>query len=87
MSPDRLKKANTFISAEDRRRQKREVFIIIAIIVFVAVLTYAEQKLIGFGADFPISNTLLMFTMTNINLLLIILLIFSGFQKSGKTAL
>jgi len=84
MSPDRLKKANTFISAEDRRRQKREVFIIIAIIVFVAVLTYAEQKLIGFGADFPISNTLLMFTMTNINLLLIILLIFLVFRNLVK---
>jgi len=72
------------MSNEDRKRQKREVFIIIAIIVFVAVLTYAEQKLIGYGTDFPISNTLLMFTMTNINLLLIILLIFLVFRNLVK---
>ena len=64
------------LTNEERRRRKREVVIIIAIIVIVAVLTFAENRVIHFGADFPISNTILMFILININLLLLILLIF-----------
>jgi len=67
---------SAFISHEERRRRKREIVIIIAIIVIVAVLTFAENRVIHFGADFPISNTILMFILININLLLLILLIF-----------
>ena len=58
--------------------------IIAAIIVIVALMTYAQNKLIHFGANFPISNTILMFTMTNINLLLLILLIFLVFRNLVK---
>ena len=61
---------------EERRRRKREIIIIIAIIVVVAVLTFTENRVIHFGAEFPISNTILMFILININLLLLILLIF-----------
>ena len=61
---------------DDKKRRKREGVIIIAIIFIVAVLTFAETRVIHFGADFPISNTILMFILININLLLLILLIF-----------
>ena len=64
------------ITNDERRRRKREIFIILAIIVIVSVLTFAENRVIHFGADFPISNTILMFILININLLLLILLIF-----------
>ncbi len=60
------------------------MIIIAAILIFVAVMTYVQNKLIHFGADFPISNTILMFTMTNINLLLLILLIFLVFRNLVK---
>jgi len=66
----------TGLTNEERQRRKREIVIIIAIIVIVAVLTFAENRVIHFGADFPISNTILMFILININLLLLILLIF-----------
>ncbi len=66
----------TPISNAERKRRKRELFIIIGIIVLVAILTFAENRVIRFGADFPISNTILMFILININLLLLILLIF-----------
>ena len=46
------------------------------IIVVVALLTFAENRIIHFGADFPVSNTILMFILININLLLLILLLF-----------
>ena len=49
---------------------------IVVIIVVVAVLTFAENRIIHFGSSLPISNTILMFILININLLLLILLIF-----------
>ena len=64
------------LSNGEYQRRKREFFIIIAVIVVVAILTFAENRVIHFGADFPISNTILMFILININLLLLLLLIF-----------
>ncbi len=84
MKKNRFKTASTYISTEDRKRRKRELIIIAAIIVFVSLMTYVQNRLIHFGSDFPISNTILMFTMTNINLLLLILMIFLVFRNVVK---
>ncbi len=72
------------ITGEDLRRRKREVFLIFVIIVVVALLTFLESRIIRFGADIPISNTILMFILININLLLLILLIFLVFRNLVK---
>lgn len=61
---------------KERRKRKREIALIIVIPAIVALLTYAETKIIQFGSAFPISNTTLMFILININLLLLLLLIF-----------
>lgn len=84
MNRNRFKTASSYITSEDRKRRKREMIIIAAIIVIVVLMTYAQNKLIYFGANFPISNTILMFTMTNINLLLLILMIFLVFRNLVK---
>ena len=60
----------------DQKRRKREIIIIAVIVALVALLTLAENRIIHFGADFPISNTILMFILININMLLLLLLIF-----------
>jgi len=66
----------SYISESDRKRRKREGILIVVIPLVVALLTYAENRVIHFGADFPVSNTILMFILININLLLLILLLF-----------
>ena len=50
----------------------------------VAVLTWIENQVITFGADIPVSGTILMFILININLLLLILLIFLVFRNLVK---
>jgi len=77
-------KKNTLISDSERRKRKREIILIFAIIAVVTVLTFAENRLIRFGSDLPISNTVLMFTVININLLLLILLVFLVFRNLVK---
>jgi two-component system nitrogen regulation sensor histidine kinase NtrY len=72
------------LSEEERKRRKREAVISLVIIVVVAVLTLAENRIITFGTDIPVSNTILMFILININLLLLILLIFLVFRNLVK---
>ena len=49
-------------SIDDQKRRKREVIIIAVIVAIVALLTLAENRIIHFGADFPISNTILCYS-------------------------
>ncbi len=80
----RLTNIFAHISSEERNRRKREAVIIVVASIFVALLTYAETRVIDFGVDFPISNTILMFILININLLLLILIIFFVFRNLVK---
>ncbi len=84
MHDARIKQTATPLSTDERKRRKREIIIIFAVILLVSLMTYAENRIIHFGADFPISNTILMFILININLLLLILLIFLVFRNLVK---
>jgi len=68
----------------DSKRRRREVILIIVILIVVVLLTFVETRTIRFGADIPVSNTILMFILININLLLLILLIFLVFRNLVK---
>ncbi|BBO91912.1 sensor histidine kinase [Desulfosarcina ovata] len=69
---------------EERRRRKRELVLSVVIIFVVTLLTLAENRIVTFGANIPVSNTILMFILININLLLLILLIFLVFRNLVK---
>ena len=73
-----------YLSREERKRRKREAVIGVIVVVVVALLTLAENRIVTFGADIPVSNTILMFILININLLLLILLIFLVFRNLVK---
>ena len=84
MSNRKLQKQTAYLSEKERNRRKREGIIIVVIIAVVVLLTFAENRIIHFGTDIPISNTILMFILININLLLLILLIFLVFRNLVK---
>jgi two-component system, NtrC family, nitrogen regulation sensor histidine kinase NtrY len=72
------------LPTDERKRRKRELVLSVGIVVVVGVLTLVEHRVIQFGADIPVSNTILMFILININLLLLILLIFLVFRNLVK---
>lgn len=84
MARSRFNKSIATLLEEDRKRRKREGILIVVIIAAVALLTFAETRIIHFGVNFPISNTILMFILINLNLLLLILLIFLVFRNLVK---
>ncbi len=54
------------------------------LVVVVGLLTYVETKVVRFGAGLPISNTVVMFILININTLVLLLLIFLVFRNVVK---
>jgi len=50
----------------------------------VALMTFVESRIINFGADIAVSNTVLMFILININLLLLVLMIYLVFRNLVK---
>lgn len=77
-------KRKSSLSEKERKRRKREFFLILIIMFVVALLTLVESRIIHFGADIAVSNTVLMFILININLLLLILMIYLVFRNLVK---
>jgi two-component system nitrogen regulation sensor histidine kinase NtrY len=83
MIRSRLKRKSS-LSEKERKRRKREFILIFGILVVVALMTFVESRIIYFGADIAVSNTVLMFILININLLLLVLMIYLVFRNLVK---
>ncbi len=68
----------------EKQGMKKQGFIIVVIILLVAVFTFIEMRITDFGSDIPVSNTILMFTLININLLLLLTLLLLVFRNLAK---
>lgn len=76
--------ADSINPTHDRKRKKREGFLILAILTAVATLTFIETRITHFGNDFPLSSTVLMFILINTNLLLLLALLLLVFRNLAK---
>ena len=77
-------KKRVSLSEKEKTRRKREFILILVILFVVGLLTFVESRIINFGADIAVSNTVLMFILININLLLLILMIYLVFRNLVK---
>ncbi|MBU1171974.1 MAG: HAMP domain-containing protein [Proteobacteria bacterium] len=68
----------------ERKRRKKEFILIGMIIIAVAIITYVITQTTNFGVDFPISNTILMFILININMMLLLFLLILVFRNLVK---
>jgi len=83
MIRSRLKR-KSLLSEKERKRRKREFILIFVILIVVALMTFVESRVINFGADIAVSNTVLMFILINVNLLLLVLMIYLVFRNLVK---
>ena len=79
-----FKKETIELSEAETRKRKKELIIIVVILIIVAILTFIETNVVHLGIDFPISNAILMFILININLLLLLTLVFFVFRNIVK---
>jgi len=65
-------------------RKRKEIILILIILVLVGILTFIETQITNFGNDFPLSSTVLMFILINTNLLLLLALLLLVFRNLTK---
>jgi len=69
---------------QDLKRQRRERIIIACLLVAVFLLSYLGTKVFDLGLDLPISNSILVFALININVILLLLLVFLTMRNLVK---
>jgi len=68
--------SSIFLDAKERRRRKRERVLIVVTVIVIVLLTFLETHLTRQETILPVSSNVLIFGLININIILIILLIF-----------
>ncbi len=61
---------------QDRRRRRRERVLIVLLFISISILTYLGTRFFRLGADLPLSNSILVFALINVNVILLLLLVF-----------
>lgn len=61
---------------EEIRRQRRERYIILAVAALIVLLTYIETHISSISSNIPVGSNILVFGLININIILLVLLIF-----------
>ena len=70
---------------QDLLRRRRERYIIIALIVFICVLTtYLGINFFDLGLDLPVSSNILIYALININVILLLLLLYLTMRNLVK---
>ncbi|HHL40964.1 MAG TPA: HAMP domain-containing protein [Deltaproteobacteria bacterium] len=73
----------TFRIEADRKRRRREFYIILAVIPLIVLLIYLESH-VAVIKDVPVSTNILVFGLININIILLTLLIFLILRNTVK---
>ncbi|MBI5893216.1 MAG: HAMP domain-containing protein [Deltaproteobacteria bacterium] len=71
---------------EEVKRRKREKYIIVAIAILIVALTYIEIHISNINTRLPFANNILIFSLINIQIILIILLVFLAMRNFVKLA-
>jgi len=69
---------------EDLKRRKRETVIIGIILPTIVLLTYLGTKILDLGIELPIADSILIFALININVILLLLLLYLTMRNLVK---
>ena len=69
---------------QDLRRRRRERYIIACLVVLIPVIAYLGMKVLDLGLDLPIANSILVFVLIDINVILLLLLIYLTMRNLVK---
>lgn len=69
---------------EDLKRRKRETFIIGIILLTIVLLTYLGTKILDLGIELPVADSILIFALININVILLLLLLYLTMRNLVK---
>ncbi|MFW6147350.1 MAG: ATP-binding protein [Thermodesulfobacteriota bacterium] len=69
---------------QDRKRRKREIITICIVLPIVVLLTYFGTKILYLGIELPVADSILVFALININVILVLLLLYLTMRNLVK---
>ena len=72
------------LKKEDLKRRRREILIICIILPTIVLLTYLGTKVLDLGIELPIADSILIFALININVILVLLLLYLTMRNLVK---
>jgi len=72
------------LKKEDLKRRRREIIIICIILPTIVLLTYLGTKVLDLGIELPIADSILIFALININVILVLLLLYLTMRNLVK---
>jgi len=69
---------------QDQKRRKREIITICIVLPIVVLLTYLGTKILYLGIELPIADSILVFALININVILVLLLLYLTMRNLVK---
>jgi len=70
--------------SQDQKRRRREIIIIGIVLPIVILLTYLGTKVLDLGIELPIADSILIFALININVILVLVLLYLTMRNLVK---
>ena len=70
--------------SQDRKRRRREIITIGIVLPIVILLTYVGTKILDLGIELPIADSILVFALININVILVLVLLYLTMRNLVK---
>jgi two-component system nitrogen regulation sensor histidine kinase NtrY len=70
--------------SQDQKRRRREIIIIGIVLPIVILLTYLGTKIFDLGIELPIADSILIFALININVILVLVLLYLTMRNLVK---
>ena len=71
-----MKKNYLYSQRKDLKRRRKERYLIAVLLVVISFLTYLGIRVFNLGPELPFSSSILVFALININVILLLLLLF-----------
>ncbi|HHD10857.1 MAG TPA: PAS domain S-box protein [Deltaproteobacteria bacterium] len=79
-----MTESSHYMRRQRLRRRQRELYIILAIVSLIAILTYIESHIAIISENIPVQTNIFVFGLININIILLVVLIFLILRNAAK---
>ncbi len=79
-----MTESSHYMRKQRLRKRQRELYIILAIVSLIAILTYIESHIAIISENIPVQTNIFVFGLININIILLVVLIFLILRNAAK---
>ena len=87
MPGDKPNSKRPYTEKQVRQKQKLIRRVIVVCLLLIPFFIWLQSQLLKEQADLPVNNSILIFALININVLLVLFVLFPGIAQSGRAVI